>query len=1228
MTAPSIDELLKDIPPAHLARQCSDKYLADVSKQITNWRLLAPYMDISESERHSIQESCRSYEEQKQEMLFKWKQKCSEKATVHALLETIYSSRDIKLLQQHFNQTSEGTVATVPIISPTLINLQERLKFRYRNHKPVNVHEWPPPPSLDAGYIKLVLLPKKQVERGEIKNDDMYAKICGGIDNEIDTSKEVDLQQLLALNPADEHKVILFEGAPGSGKSTLFWHICQKWQSGELFRQFTLVFLVQLKDTGVHAAKCLVDLIPCMPSRSQQFRELQKSIESEIEAIHGKGVLIMLDGWDEVPTKLRQEGSIFHDLIAAPYKFSIDKAVVLVSSRPSASNDQWVYFSHRIELQRFTKQSQERYIRETLKNNPSGAQRLIEEVQSSDNITDFSLPLNIANLTHIFSTSEGKLPTTPCRVTIALVLSHLLRHIMKTHRSKIKMLQSLDNLPYPINKQFNHLCKIAYDATVKEIYSFTAEELTATSDTSQSPEQTEVATLSLLESVHSLVATGSLVQYHFLHLSFQELCAAYYISRLPDPEKTHIEALRKLRMSNFHAVCNFYSALTSLKTHNIAQHLEIYFSHYDDILEYMLSREETEEMETEEIDSSADKSSEVKWNDLFLRSYDEKYDAIVMNDRGYITLFFFKFLMESENPSVVDAMIGKKLRVNITTDTERTLTAVVKMASMLETVVYKVYDFSQQMFHALSNKQHLKTFVLFAYRYITDCTCFKGMLAALLTCPKLKDVFIRVRFSNSDVALKTASLISNTFQHMSLENINFIAQSTMQDEAVAALAPAFINTSCVRVDCCEVGCLALKRISDVSLLSSKFKFIEITLEQYGGEDRAFFSALKTARSLETVVLEGELSVSDSAVGRMLLSGDLEELAHLFGVTTSPIVTKTLHVHIFDSCIEIDFKNKCFISVGFVSCQHKYRCYGISKDEHIKVKIMMDSRGMHKLSTSLSIVPVKELNLTAHKIGDVGAKYLREPLGKNLYLEQLIIHNCGIEEDGIASLFAGLARNNMVTTLDASLNPFGDNGAVKLAEYINRTSLQVLDISTCNIGEHGMVAIATALRTNTTLRKLSLYSPEQVITQRSEVALAKALVHNRTLKYIQVNQNLLYHYSPFYMDNNLRTFNITLKATLALLEEYSSSELYNSVKMSSTVSSIAVDFASPLGRVLLSGDMSTAANILLLHQPPFGKGEISLHMLDNTWSVYYDGKCVTEQDKGLIYLRRIKCRHTD
>ena len=32
--------------------------------------------------------------------------------------------------------------------------------------------------------------------------------------------------------------------APGAGKSTLAWHICQKWESGELFQVFKVVVYI------------------------------------------------------------------------------------------------------------------------------------------------------------------------------------------------------------------------------------------------------------------------------------------------------------------------------------------------------------------------------------------------------------------------------------------------------------------------------------------------------------------------------------------------------------------------------------------------------------------------------------------------------------------------------------------------------------------------------------------------------------------------------------------------------------------------------------------------------------------------------------------------------------------------------------------------------------------------------------------------------------------------
>ena len=42
----------------------------------------------------------------------------------------------------------------------------------------------------------------------------------------------------------DRRKVVLLEGAPGCGKSTLSVYICQQWEKGRLFNQFKFVILI------------------------------------------------------------------------------------------------------------------------------------------------------------------------------------------------------------------------------------------------------------------------------------------------------------------------------------------------------------------------------------------------------------------------------------------------------------------------------------------------------------------------------------------------------------------------------------------------------------------------------------------------------------------------------------------------------------------------------------------------------------------------------------------------------------------------------------------------------------------------------------------------------------------------------------------------------------------------------------------------------------------------
>ncbi len=52
--------------------------------------------------------------------------------------------------------------------------------------------------------------------------------------NVLKKSNEVELKDLLQLDQG-ERKVILIEGPPGSGKTTLAWHICQEWESKNLY---------------------------------------------------------------------------------------------------------------------------------------------------------------------------------------------------------------------------------------------------------------------------------------------------------------------------------------------------------------------------------------------------------------------------------------------------------------------------------------------------------------------------------------------------------------------------------------------------------------------------------------------------------------------------------------------------------------------------------------------------------------------------------------------------------------------------------------------------------------------------------------------------------------------------------------------------------------------------------------------------------------------------------
>ena len=351
-----------------------------------------------------------------------------------------------------------------------------------------------------------------------------------------------------------ERKVILIDGAPGSGKSTLTIHICQRWSRGELFQEFNIVILVQLRDPAVQSAKSIADLVPCPSCESAQ------QVAREIEANLGRGILWVLDGWDELPAHLREK-SLVRDMITPSLHSPITQSSVIVTSRSISSSELSELVSSRIEVLGFTWEEQRQYFIECLKGDTKAVDTLMERLSENPAIEGSCyLPLNASIVAHLYL-SDGSLPHTVHGIFFSLV-QHCLSHYLCQRLGKTQQqaqLTSLDNLPQELQAPFDQLCRLAFTGISQNQVTLSQSDLKAVKDSAV------LCEVGLLQATPSILFDGRTVYYNFIHLSIQEMLSAVYISRMPASEQ--ISTFDSLFSdSRFSAVFQFYAAITKFRT--------------------------------------------------------------------------------------------------------------------------------------------------------------------------------------------------------------------------------------------------------------------------------------------------------------------------------------------------------------------------------------------------------------------------------------------------------------------------------------------------------------------------------------------------------------------------------------------------------------------------------------------------------------------------------------
>ena len=347
--------------------------------------------------------------------------------------------------------------------------------------------------------------------------------------------------------------ILLIEGVPGIGKTILSKEIVFQWANGRLLHKIKLMFLIYLRDTNSHKINSLKSFVDHV-----SYPEVAEHILKYIIDEKGENVMIIFDGYDELPEKFREDSFLYK--LMTKTIVEIPLCNVVITSRPNASAHLHDKVDLRVEILGFTNEDREAYIVDALKGDDNKIKILMKYLNNNPAIDTYCyIPLNMSILLSFFInsdiTEETELPKTQTGINEKFICTTVSRYIRKiqgltlnfSNFSKIQVPCDDHSIETPCDGHkkgipcgtiLKEISKLAFKALDKDKIVFTTAELEENCPCLES-QRDNWNGLGLLKAakLFTLDNNSSNVTYNFLHFTIQEILAAYYITLMSEDDQ-------------------------------------------------------------------------------------------------------------------------------------------------------------------------------------------------------------------------------------------------------------------------------------------------------------------------------------------------------------------------------------------------------------------------------------------------------------------------------------------------------------------------------------------------------------------------------------------------------------------------------------------------------------------------------------------------------------------